>query len=81
MDDLARGRLRSLHLINAPTISIRLPQATGLLQAGRQAAASGQGAVRARVVRARVAWHLGPPFLHADGNLLGQAVFTLKWLQ
>ncbi|MEH2517834.1 hypothetical protein V1279_003407 [Bradyrhizobium sp. AZCC 1610] len=34
-----------------------------------------------RVVGARIAGDLGPTLLHPDGNLLGQAVFTQKWLQ
>jgi hypothetical protein len=32
-------------------------------------------------VSARIAGDLGPTFLHPNGNLLGQAVFTLKRLQ
>jgi len=64
---------------NAPTLSIGLPPTTGLLPAGWPAAASGQGSSpgrgRANSLTSR------PPFLHADGNLLGQAVFTLEWRQ
>ena len=60
-----------------PACEIRRPLTTRLLQA----TASEQGAVRARVVRARIASGLRPTFLHADGNLPGQAVLTLEWLQ
>jgi len=53
----------------------------GLLQAGRRATASGQGTVRTQVASARIAGDFRPTLLHPNGNLLGQAVFTLERLQ
>jgi hypothetical protein len=58
-----------------------VPSDRGLLQAGRRATASGQGTVRTQVASARIAGDLGPTLLHPNGNLLGQAVFTLERLQ
>jgi hypothetical protein len=60
-----------------PACEIRRPVTTRLLQA----TASEPGVARVQIVRARIAGDLRPPLLHADGNLPGQAVLTLEWLQ